>query len=130
MDKRGSRRKSSARKQRAARAAADKPQGRLQRWIRRLLVWGGAIALLGALFIALAVAFAARSMPSYYQLKATQTAQTIVVRARDGTAPFRRVRGVAGKEVRNARIFERIVSREASDPRSLDRPPCRKTLIT
>ena len=85
MDKRGSRRKSSARKQRAARAAADKPQGRLQRWTRRLLVWGGAIALLGALFIALAVAFAARSMPSYYQLKATQTAQTIVVRARDGT---------------------------------------------
>ncbi|MEN8859115.1 transglycosylase domain-containing protein [Qipengyuania flava] len=85
MDKRGSRRKNSARKQRAARAAADKPQGRLQRWTRRLLVWGGAIALLGALFIALAVAFAARSMPSYYQLKATQTAQTIVVRARDGT---------------------------------------------
>ena len=85
MDKRGSRRKSSARKQRAARAAADKPQGRLQRWTRRLLVWGGAIALLGALFSALAVAFAARSMPSYYQLKATQTAQTIVVRARDGT---------------------------------------------
>ena len=76
MAKRGSRRKSSARKQRAARAAADKPQGRLQRWTRRLLVWGGAIALLGALFIALAVAFAARSMPSYYQLKATQTAQT------------------------------------------------------
>ena len=75
MDKRGSRRKNSARKQRAARAAADKPQGRLQRWTRRLLVWGGAIALLGALFIALAVAFAARSMPSYYQLKATQTAQ-------------------------------------------------------
>merc|ERR1712196_299567 len=48
-------------------------------------IWGGALALLAALFVGLAVAFAARSMPSYYQLKATQTAQTIVVRARDGT---------------------------------------------
>ncbi|MEZ5681578.1 MAG: PBP1A family penicillin-binding protein [Erythrobacter sp.] len=53
--------------------------------MRRIMVWGGALALLGALFLGLAVAFAARSMPSYYQLKATQTAQTIVVRARDGT---------------------------------------------
>ena len=85
MDKRGSRRKRAARKDRAARAAADKPQSRVRLWFRRLLIWGGAIALLGALFVGLAVAFAARSMPGYYQLKATQTAQTIVVRARDGT---------------------------------------------
>ena len=41
--------------------------------------------MLAGLFLALAVAFAARSLPSYYQLKATQTGQTIVVRARDGT---------------------------------------------
>nr|WP_247712077.1 PBP1A family penicillin-binding protein [Qipengyuania qiaonensis] len=53
--------------------------------MRRMFIWGGAIALLVALFVGLAVAFAARSMPGYYQLKATQTAQTIVVRARDGT---------------------------------------------
>ena len=85
MDKRGSRRKRSARKERAARAAADKPQGKIRLWMRRIVIAGGALALLGALFIALAVAFAARSMPNYYQLKATQTAQTIVVRARDGT---------------------------------------------
>ncbi len=55
------------------------------RWARRLLIWGGGLALLGALFLGLAVAFAAQSLPSYNQLKATQNAQTIVVRARDGT---------------------------------------------
>ncbi|WP_390550920.1 transglycosylase domain-containing protein [Qipengyuania sp. MTN3-11] len=53
--------------------------------MRRLFVWGGALAVLGVLFVGLAVAFAARSLPSYYQLKATQTGQTIVVRARDGS---------------------------------------------
>ncbi|MCF8883476.1 PBP1A family penicillin-binding protein [Erythrobacter sp. SN021] len=85
MDKRGSRRKSAARTKRAGRASADKPHSRVRFWARRVAIWGGALALLAALFVGLAVAFAARSMPSYYQLKATQTAQTIVVRARDGT---------------------------------------------
>ncbi|MBX7497127.1 PBP1A family penicillin-binding protein [Qipengyuania sp. 6B39] len=85
MEKRGSRRAKAARSERARRAEADQPEGRFKLWIRRAFVWGGALALLGALFLGLAVAFAARSMPSYYQLKATQTAQTIVVRARDGT---------------------------------------------
>ncbi len=46
---------------------------------------GLAICLLGLLFLGIAVAFAARSLPSFYQLKATQNAQTIVVRARDGS---------------------------------------------
>ncbi len=85
MDKRGSRRNRSARKGRATRAEAERSGGRWKLWARRMVVWGGALALLVALFVGLAVAFAARSMPSYYQLKATQTAQTIVVRARDGT---------------------------------------------
>ncbi len=85
MKKKDSRRSKAARSETARRAAADKPQGRFGWWIKRLAVWGGALALLGALFIGLAVAFAVRSMPSYYQLKATQNAQTIVVRARDGT---------------------------------------------
>ncbi|WP_324826558.1 PBP1A family penicillin-binding protein [Qipengyuania zhejiangensis] len=85
MEKRGSRRKLAARNDRARRAAADRPQSRWRRWLRRVVVWGGALVLLGVLFLGLAVAFAARSMPTYYQLKATQTAQTIVVRARDGT---------------------------------------------
>ncbi len=85
MDKRGSRRKGAARNGRAEGASADKPQSRVKFWFRRLFIWGSVIALLGALFLGLAVVFAARSMPGYYQLKATQTAQTIVVRARDGT---------------------------------------------
>ncbi|MXO52291.1 PBP1A family penicillin-binding protein [Erythrobacter gaetbuli] len=87
MDKRGSRRKKAARAQRAQRAEADgqREPGRFWRWTKRLFVWGAALALLGALFLAIAVGFAARSLPSFYQLKATQNAQTIVVRARDGT---------------------------------------------
>lgn len=55
------------------------------RWFRRILITGVGLAVLGAVFLGLAVAFAARSLPSYGALKATQNAQTIVVRARDGT---------------------------------------------
>jgi penicillin-binding protein 1A len=66
-----------------AQPAAEHTGWRL--WLRRLLVWGGAAALLGALFLGLAVAFAARSLPTYSALKATQPGQTIVVRARDGS---------------------------------------------
>ena len=82
MSKRGERR-------RAAKAQSARGGGKWQHgwrlWLKRSLIFGGAAAVLGALFLALAVAFAARSLPSYYQLKATQTGQTIVVRARDGT---------------------------------------------
>ncbi|MFU7529671.1 transglycosylase domain-containing protein [Qipengyuania sp. ASV99] len=55
------------------------------KWTRRIALWGGAAALLGAIFLAFAVGFAARSIPSFYQLKANQTGQTILVRARDGS---------------------------------------------
>lgn len=48
-------------------------------------MWGTGLALLGVLFLGLAVMFAARSLPTYQELKATQNAQTIIVRARDGT---------------------------------------------
>ncbi|MCA0903046.1 transglycosylase domain-containing protein [Qipengyuania aquimaris] len=87
MDKRGSRRKRATRAERAKRAEADgrNPPSRFWRWIKRLFLWGAVAAVLGAVFLAIAVGFAARSLPSYYQLKATQNAQTIVVRARDGT---------------------------------------------
>ncbi|TMM47137.1 transglycosylase domain-containing protein [Qipengyuania marisflavi] len=85
MDKRGNRRKHAVRDKRARNAANDKPQSRVALWGKRIALWGGAMVLLGALFLGLAVAFAARSLPSFYQLKATQNAQTIVVRARDGT---------------------------------------------
>jgi len=73
------------RRQKRGSAAGGTPPGRVRTWGRRLAIWGAALALLLVLFISLAVAFSVRSMPSYYQLKATQTAQTIVVRARDGT---------------------------------------------
>ena len=82
MEKRGSRRGSSAR---STKDQPAKQRGPVAKWMRRILIWGGALALLGALFLGLAVAFAARSLPSYHQLQATQNAQTIVVRARDGT---------------------------------------------
>lgn len=55
------------------------------RWLQLTLIWGGGFVALSVLFLLLAVAFAARSLPSYDQLKAAQTAQTIVVRAADGS---------------------------------------------
>ncbi|MGE5953160.1 MAG: transglycosylase domain-containing protein [Qipengyuania vulgaris] len=87
MDKRGSRRNNSQRAARAARAEAEgrRDYSRVKTWFKRIALWGGGIAVLGLVFLAIAVAFAARSLPSYYQLKATQNAQTIVVRARDGS---------------------------------------------
>ena len=62
----------------------DTPPSRLKVWLKRLVLWGGALALLGVVFLAFAVGFAAQSLPSYSALKATQPGQTIVVRARDG----------------------------------------------
>ena len=85
MDKRGSRRKKSRRLEQARRAEGEREPGRFARWMKRIFLWGTGIAVLGLIFLAIAVAFAARSLPSYYQLKATQNAQTIVVRARDGS---------------------------------------------
>ena len=88
MEKRGSRKARAEREKRAAariRAADAGGGSRFGFWVKRLAMWGGALALLGALFLGIAVAFAARSLPSFYQLKATQAGQTIVVRARDGS---------------------------------------------
>ncbi len=85
IKKRGGRR----RKAEAQSAQRRRKEGRWQQgwrlWLKRGLIWSGAAAVLGALFLGLAVLFAARSLPSYYQLKATQSGQTIVVRARDGS---------------------------------------------
>lgn len=57
----------------------------LRRWLRRLLIWGTAITLLGAMALAVAVFVTERSLPSYERMKSTQTGQTIVVRASDGS---------------------------------------------
>ncbi|WP_435416822.1 PBP1A family penicillin-binding protein [Parerythrobacter aurantius] len=83
MVQRGSRRKAAEQARRTS--GAQQPPGRIRLWLRRILLGGGVVGLLGALFLGLAVLFAARSLPSYTQLKATQNAQTIVVRARDGS---------------------------------------------
>lgn len=60
------------------------PPSRWRVWLKRLFVWGGALALLGIVSLAFAVGFAASTLPSYATLQATQPGQTIVVRARDG----------------------------------------------
>ncbi|RGP39698.1 Penicillin-binding protein 1A [Altererythrobacter insulae] len=60
-------------------------QGPVKRWGKRIALWGGALALLGIIALSVAVASAVQSLPSYYQLKATQNEQTIMFRSRDGT---------------------------------------------
>ncbi|NBW75586.1 MAG: PBP1A family penicillin-binding protein [Sphingomonadaceae bacterium] len=63
---------------------SDEPTG-LRRFFRKLLVWGGSLAVLGLLALALAVGLTARSLPDFEELKSSQVGQTILVRARDGT---------------------------------------------
>lgn len=81
MAKRGSRRRAAARTRKPEKA----PLRGWRLWLRRAVFAGVALSLLGAVFLGFAVIFAARSLPSFAELKATQNAQTIVVRARDGT---------------------------------------------
>ena len=76
---------SSTRSRKGRRRKEPREGSAFWRWVRRIFGWGAAIALLGALFLVFAVGFAARSIPSFQQLKANQNAQTIVVRARDGS---------------------------------------------
>ncbi len=54
-------------------------------WLRRVLMWGAGLVGLGLAGLLIAVVLAANSLPGYSQLQAIQSAQTIVVRARDGT---------------------------------------------
>ena len=54
-------------------------------WLKRLLVWGGAVTALLLLALGTSVYFAARNMPGYTTLMNSQVGQTIVVRARDGS---------------------------------------------
>ncbi|MEA1619038.1 PBP1A family penicillin-binding protein [Erythrobacter sp. T5W1-R] len=62
-----------------------KPPSRFGGWLRRALVWGAGIGGVGLVSLLIAVVLAANSLPGYSELQAIQTAQTIVVRARDGT---------------------------------------------
>ncbi len=79
--KRGSRR-SAARRGKAPPAS---PKRGLGLWIKRFFVWGSILALLVVIFVGCTALFVSRSLPGYDELKTTQHAQTIVVRARDGS---------------------------------------------
>ncbi|QIQ87093.1 transglycosylase domain-containing protein [Erythrobacter sp.] len=96
-DKRGSRRAAAERSGKPARAGGSGGSGGrkggggkngsspFRRWIKRIALGSVALALLALVFLTVAVGFAARSIPSYYQLKAQQAGQTILVRASDGS---------------------------------------------
>src|SRR6187399_461947 len=62
-----------------------RPLPRWRIWLKRILVWGGAVAALLLLALGTSVYFAARNMPGYATLMSSQVGQTIIVRARDGT---------------------------------------------
>ncbi len=80
--RRGSR---SRQHQQQRRPAPPEPGSRVWRWTRRVLGWSGALVLLLAIALGTSVYFAAQNIPSYSALMSSQQAQTIVVRARDGT---------------------------------------------
>lgn len=70
-----------------ARRSAPSPVQKKPLWrriVRATLIWGGAVALLGAIFLGTAVFFTMRELPDYSALKSSQNGQMIVVRARDG----------------------------------------------
>src|SRR6478735_1248839 len=84
VEKRGTR---TAKRNSIRRRAAppDRPPPRWRIWLKRLFIWGGALAALLLLALGTSVYFAARSMPGYATLMSRQVGQTIVVRARDGS---------------------------------------------
>lgn len=56
-----------------------------RRIVRGVLIWGSALALLGAIFLGTAVFVTMRELPEFGALKSSQNGQMIVVRARDGS---------------------------------------------
>jgi penicillin-binding protein 1A len=84
LDKRGTRTRN---RTKAARRGGPPPPPppRWRVWLKRLFVWGGAVAALLLLALGTSVYFAARNMPGYATLMSSQVGQTIVVRARDGS---------------------------------------------
>ncbi|MXO59019.1 PBP1A family penicillin-binding protein [Altererythrobacter salegens] len=83
--RRGERSRKRKRQETSRRAEREKTQSGWRLWLRRGIVWGGALALLGVIALGSAVLFAARSMPNYSSLMSSQNGQNVVVRARDGT---------------------------------------------
>lgn len=77
----------------ASRDSSRRPTGRddakqpslLGRWVRRIAVWTLGLTIAAGLALGVAVLVTARSLPGFERLKSTQTGQTIVVRAADGS---------------------------------------------
>ena len=84
LDKRGTRTRNRTKAVRRG-GPPPRPRSRWRVWLKRLSVWGGALAALLLLALGTSVYFAARSMPGYATLMSSQVGQTIVVRARDGS---------------------------------------------
>ena len=77
-----------ARRRGKRKGASREPQSKSPLWRRVLragVVWGGALALLAAIFLGTAVFMTARELPSFSALQSSQHGQMIVVRARDGS---------------------------------------------
>lgn len=53
--------------------------------MRRIFLWGFVFGVLVLMVVGITVAMAARSLPSFHELMESETGQTIVVRARDGS---------------------------------------------
>ena len=80
--KRGARSKSSRKQKRAPKRTK---KAIFWLWFKRLTLFGAAVGLLAVVALTTAVYFAARGMPSYSALMSTESGQTIIVRARDGS---------------------------------------------
>ncbi|NVE95589.1 PBP1A family penicillin-binding protein [Altererythrobacter sp. JGD-16] len=92
--KRGSRRAATERNQ-SSKPRRSRPARRASKakseptvmgtWIKRIAIGGTLAVLVGLVALLIAVGTAVSNLPSFYQLKTTQNAQTILVRARDGS---------------------------------------------
>ena len=77
-DKRGARSKRRQENERRRQQKAVRESSGWRLWLRRIVVWGGSGALIGAFALGCAIFFAARSMPSFATLMGSQNGQTIV----------------------------------------------------
>ncbi|WP_271078789.1 transglycosylase domain-containing protein [Aurantiacibacter sp. MUD61] len=81
--KRGYRSRKAAAEAREARAGGWKSS--LWKWTKRGAIASVALLIIGAIALFTSVYFAAQSMPTFSELRQSQTGQTILVRARDGS---------------------------------------------
>ena len=61
------------------------PRPLWRRIVRAIVIWGGALVILGVIGLGTAVFLTERQLPSFSSLQSSQNGQMIVVRARDGS---------------------------------------------